>query len=123
MLLAAGPLATLANGDPVAAVRGLGVVLVLVAGDLLLLSAVRPSRLAVATWAAAVANGAWVLATVAVVASGVLELAGALLALGSATVVALFAWQEALAARSVQHAEKRISDLANQPVERKGDSK
>lgn len=101
-LAAAGPLARLLQDSNPGAVRAVGVVLLVVAVDLVLFARLRAKRLAAAAAVAAGVNVAWVVATAVVVAAGAFDPAGAVLAIVVAAVVAAFAQQELVGAAGVR---------------------
>jgi len=109
LVVAASPLARLADGEPVAVLRGVGVFLLLFAADLVLLSRVRPERLGAAVGVAGAGSVAWIAATAGVVAAGWLDPGGAAVAAVSALVVAGFAWQEITAALDIRRARRLVA--------------
>jgi hypothetical protein len=102
LIAAAPPLATLADGEPVGAVRAVGAFLVLVAIDYYLAARTRADRVAAAATVVGAVNVLWILGTLAVVAAGPLEPLGAALGLGGAAIAGGFAWLEFRAAAAAR---------------------
>lgn len=101
-LAAAGPLSDALEMQP-NALRILGASFLLLAADVALLARARPSRLAPGARLLAGLDLAWALGMLAIVALGVLELAGAAVALATGVVTAGFGWAEGSRAAQVRH--------------------
>lgn len=91
---AAGPVADLLGTGHTGAVRVVGLGLMVFALDLALLARARPARLAAGATLVAVADEAWTVGMVVLVAAGAFEPVGAGIALATGVMTALFAWLE-----------------------------